>query len=230
MAKQPTTFERCSCGKVVTTKGSARIHRAGSLHKNARRIRALLSTPCITLQNIGDRIGISRERVRQIARSVGIDTSNAARRSVCVVNKYNRLQATSYPKYAPRGLQEKIDNFRNRGWEIIVPLTKDKVSKRLSTKTLLVNGYTTQVSVISKAFRPDKKCHVYYYHTGKPRRKADFYIYHISPKNDTYIVPASYFEETSVENVYIPYARIENYNNIPQRNWSQWLENWGQLG
>lgn len=70
---RPRKYERhqppwvCECG--MTLKRRQR-HYASVYHVNALRIRALLQQDCLTFLEIGKRLGISKERVRQIAENL----------------------------------------------------------------------------------------------------------------------------------------------------------------
>jgi hypothetical protein len=48
-------------------------HQRGTFHQQHRRLKALLQNPCVTFGEIGKRFGISRERVRQLAKAIGIE-------------------------------------------------------------------------------------------------------------------------------------------------------------
>lgn len=68
----------CTCGYVGLPghRNSAR-HQISALHVHAQGLRDLLATDGITFREIGDRLGITRERVRQIAQRLGYTSGHA---------------------------------------------------------------------------------------------------------------------------------------------------------
>src|SRR5262245_3499655 len=71
------------CGLLIRSKN--KLHTQSTYHRQAKRIKALLAQECMTLEEIGKRIGVTRERVRQIAQLIGVDTSPASRTTVCTL-------------------------------------------------------------------------------------------------------------------------------------------------
>jgi hypothetical protein len=68
----------CECGLT----GAGRSHRYHGLsvyHRQHRRIKGLLSNDSLSFADIGDRLGITRERVRQIAQQLGRATGRERR-------------------------------------------------------------------------------------------------------------------------------------------------------
>ena len=57
-----------------------------TLRKTTRTVvtSARQKNPCATLQQISDEVGVTRERVRQILRDVGLPTAHLVRRYVCL--------------------------------------------------------------------------------------------------------------------------------------------------
>jgi transcriptional regulator with XRE-family HTH domain len=60
---------KCECGFPGACR-NRRLHRLSVYHRQHRRIKKLLSNDSLTLAEIGERLGITRERVRQIARQL----------------------------------------------------------------------------------------------------------------------------------------------------------------
>jgi transcriptional regulator with XRE-family HTH domain len=62
-------------------------HHVNSIfHKEGARIRALLAANCLTQTEIAKRVGLTRERIRQIAKKIGFPTGRE-REKVCRLNK-----------------------------------------------------------------------------------------------------------------------------------------------
>jgi hypothetical protein len=81
--KKHDTF-LCECGMTVAKASGT--HFTSRFHQLALRITALLKTDCLSFAEIGDRIGVSRQRVHQIAKNLGC-TPGRVRQKVCAVRK-----------------------------------------------------------------------------------------------------------------------------------------------
>ena len=71
----------CACGVKLKCGTGLPQHKKSLLHRRATRLRALLDT-CLNFSLIGKRLGISRERVRQLASRLGYK-SGMERRAYC---------------------------------------------------------------------------------------------------------------------------------------------------
>jgi hypothetical protein len=76
--KEPIT---CECGVKLKCGTGLAQHKRSLLHCHASRLRALLDT-CLNFSVIGRRLGITRERVRQLASSLGYKPG-VERRTLC---------------------------------------------------------------------------------------------------------------------------------------------------
>lgn len=72
-----------SCGIMLAARSMSK-HRLGVFHRKNKRIRALLKKPCLTFEEIGERLDVSRQRVHLMAKAMNID--GVARRQVCITN------------------------------------------------------------------------------------------------------------------------------------------------
>lgn len=68
----------CECGFPASDR-NRRPHRLSVYHRQHRRIKRLLSNNSLTFADIGDKFGITRERVRQIAKQLGIPSGRQRR-------------------------------------------------------------------------------------------------------------------------------------------------------
>ena len=76
---------QCQCGLMLYSgHANAARHIESAYHLHAERIKALLAANCLSFAEIGKRIGVSRERVRQIAKKLGCETGRKRHR-VCVL-------------------------------------------------------------------------------------------------------------------------------------------------
>src|SRR5215475_14968682 len=69
--KRVSKVMTCECGFPGADR-SQRYHRLSVYHRQHRRIWGLLSSDSLSFADIGVRLGITRERVRQIARQLGM--------------------------------------------------------------------------------------------------------------------------------------------------------------
>jgi hypothetical protein len=68
----------CTCGRVLnTTSGGLSRHKNSITCKNAKLVRAMLENSDVSFADVGRRVGLSRERIRQIAKRMGFGASRA---------------------------------------------------------------------------------------------------------------------------------------------------------
>jgi hypothetical protein len=85
----------CDCGSEQTVgQLESQQHQSSVRHKHHKRIAILLMKPCVTLSEIGNRLGVSRERARQIAASYGLRGFN--RMHVCTLERANEFFKTYF--------------------------------------------------------------------------------------------------------------------------------------
>lgn len=84
----------CECGVRLKSGSGLPQHKRSLLHRHATRLRALLDT-CLNFSMIGRRLGISRERVRQLASALGYE-SGIERRTLCRL-KIGEAEAVDSP-------------------------------------------------------------------------------------------------------------------------------------
>lgn len=77
---------QCECGWVLKTHTSHSSHRRSAVHLYGPRIRILLEEDCLSFAEIGKRLRITRERVRQIARLLGFKSGHQ-RQDSCRVKR-----------------------------------------------------------------------------------------------------------------------------------------------
>lgn len=77
-------------------------HTRSVFHRKAKLIRAMLERNCITHAEIAKRIGLSRERVRQLARLMGF-ADGRSRHAVCRMERRRREMAEFFVEAQRRG-------------------------------------------------------------------------------------------------------------------------------
>lgn len=76
-----TTGFQCDCGLLLRGSTQYRQHRRSAIHAFGPRIRRLLEHDCVSFAEIGRRLRISRERVRQIAVRLGVGSGRRRQQS-----------------------------------------------------------------------------------------------------------------------------------------------------
>jgi hypothetical protein len=173
--------ETCVCGQKIL-QGFRDYHMRSTAHRQGRRLRALLSNPCLTLEEIGKRVGVTRERVRQIATKFGVDPNT--RRPVCVLNKRTARIAKIL---ADTGLQPWCDRY---GLTLEPVLTADEKTAR--RRTCFINGHLCLIK--SCCLRPARYARqnggqgaaYVNIHPGNPEPEVAFLLFRLDP--DTWFV------------------------------------------
>lgn len=204
------------CGQQVRSSQSS-LHRQGVFHQQSQRIKALLDQECMTFTEIGDRLGVSRERVRQIAKELGI--IGQPRKMVCTIRrrKQKRVQVVK-ERFHPKLMKR-----------LVVCGVTDVDFLSVQSSSIVINGKRVAITQSTKLQRMYPTGIVVYAHIGTrgswTREGYDYLIAYVIPKNDCYVIPASWLPS----NVYIPYGRIKNCFGGNQRDWTQWLERFDLL-
>ncbi len=158
-----------SCRPVL--RRNSMIHRKSVLHKHSRRLRALLAKDCMTYSEIGARLGITRERVRQLAGEMGLPPIGRMRQTSCTTNKRMAafLRLPFVQELARRHLHASpVETHGNL---------------RFSTVQFSVNGKRVSLSRGCLHGRAKK-----YLHIKRPQRDSDIYVWTL-PNNDFLILP-----------------------------------------
>ena len=151
---------------------STSIHRKSVFHRQCRRLRALLAKDCLTYSEIGTRLGISRERVRQLADAISVPHIGRMRQTSCTRNK--RMAAFRSLPF----VQELVSHgFR------VEPI--ESLNHRPSSVMFSVNG--RRVS-LSSACTHGGSSRGPYLNIYKPQRQSDIYVWTL-PNNDFLILP-----------------------------------------
>lgn len=99
------------CGFEIERRGVTR-HTRSVLHQKGRLIRAMLERTCITHAEIARRIGVTRERVRQLAQQMGF-AAGRSRHAVCRMERQQREMGEFFLKAQERGFQVELLNARS---------------------------------------------------------------------------------------------------------------------
>lgn len=95
----PKPRVKCECGMIVR---GPKPHKAGFWHKNYRRITALLSNPCMRLEEIGNRLGVTKQAVHLYATKAGLEIDQEKRRKVCTKSRRVQGERANFVKHFPK--------------------------------------------------------------------------------------------------------------------------------
>jgi hypothetical protein len=157
----------CECGFPLSSAGQGvYAHRRSPYHRHHRRIKALLSKNEISYAEIGARLGLTRERVRQIAEKAGMP-SRRQRQKQCVVDR--RTSAWRERK----GYREIIAKCSELGYTVMPSRRVNGTDWYLEANIFVINGRRVRI-VYTSWTRPG------YLRLQRVEAHADFYL-SISP-------------------------------------------------
>ena len=127
----------CECGFPGTDR-SHRYHRLSVYHRQHRRIRGLLSNNSLSFSDIGDRLGITRERVRQIAWQLGMK-SGRQRQEQRVLHR--RMSAW----HERRGHRELVAKCKELGYTVTPSRCDTRWGWRFEDGIVVINGWRAHI-------------------------------------------------------------------------------------
>jgi len=113
----PNSMRYCQTCRFEISKNGFKLHTLSVLHRKGRLIRAMLERNCITHAEIGRRIGLTRERVRQLALQMGF-ASGRSRHAICRMERPKKEMGEFFVKAQERGFQVERLGTRTRSASI----------------------------------------------------------------------------------------------------------------
>jgi transcriptional regulator with XRE-family HTH domain len=98
----PQSPHYCQTCRFDVHPGHFKRHTFSVVHRKAKLIRAMLERNCITQADIARRIGVSRERVRQLARQLGF-ADGRSRHAICRLERRKQAMAEFFVEAQKRG-------------------------------------------------------------------------------------------------------------------------------
>lgn len=93
-------FAICECGRNISSKlGHRKRHFRSIFHRRHKSIRALLKKNCLSFVEIGKRLGVSYERVRQINAKLGFFSGNQRSVSCSVSSSFQKWNSRHHIKF-----------------------------------------------------------------------------------------------------------------------------------
>jgi len=100
----PDNMRYCETCRFEVKKRGFKRHTLSVFHRKARLIRAMLERNCITHAEIARRIGLTRERVRQLALQMGF-ADGRSRHAICRRERRKKAMAEFFVKAEERGFE-----------------------------------------------------------------------------------------------------------------------------
>jgi hypothetical protein len=127
----------CECGLPIAH-SNRRHHQLSVYHCHYRRIKNLLSKGSLSFAKIGERVGISRERVRQIAQQLG-EASGRERREQHGMDK--RMSAW----HERKGYRELIAKCKELGYTVTPSRYDTRWGWRFEDGIVVINGWRAHI-------------------------------------------------------------------------------------
>ena len=205
----------CECGLPGAGR-SHRYHRLSVYHRQHRRIRDLLSNNSLSFADIGDKLGITRERVRQLARQLGLE-SGRQRHEQRVLHK--RMPAWQERK----GYRELIAKGKKFGYTVSPSRVDSPAGWRFQARIVVINGWRVQIVYMGTRGR--------YLAFSRSDVRADFYV-GISPIG-FFIFPSriwkTFPERTTFSPIRCPIGH-RGFTQSGRHDYLNYLEAWELLG
>ena len=182
--KSKCTISCRDCGRNISQE-QWQHHLLSRGHNNARRIKILISeAPCLSLAAIGERVGLTSERVRQIVDAMHLDVETGwDRREVCAVRR--NVKAFEESDCIAKDVADKC---RELGYSVeFIPLADGKISQY----RLRVNDRLCVIKQLSRGHTYNNTTRTYL-RMAAPSGVCDFVIAR-SPEGDWWIFPCNVY-------------------------------------
>jgi hypothetical protein len=217
--KSKLVSSKCECGQFVSQVAKA-AHLRSKIHTEATRIRALLDKKCISHSEIAKRVGLTRERVRQIAHKWGYETGRV-RGQICALEQ-SKKSTDSFDLMAI--LQEEckkhqlLFDYKPRQWK-----TAPQRANRLEKRECLINGKQCRLRTSNiTTLNGNEYITLQAIRNNKPQ---DFILYYNREVKIWLVLP---FEKRPLKMTM--FAKEEsNYGIAGVRNWRQYINAWHLL-
>jgi hypothetical protein len=209
--KQARKLRTCDCGFPLTNP-SHRYHRRSVYHRHYRRIKDLLSEDFHTFSEIGERFGITRERVRQMAQQLGMASGRQRREQ--------RALHERMPRWSKRkGYRELIAKGKEFGYTVTPSRVDGPKGWRFQARDVVINGWRAHIVYLRTRGR--------YLAFGRSDARADFYV-GVSPIG-FFIFPSEVWktfpERTSFAPIACP-AGKRGFTHSNRHDYLNYLEAW----
>lgn len=188
----------------------------------------MFDDPQFSFQQIGQKFGLTKQRIAQLAKELGINAKQRQRERT--LTREPRLIEQDYPP----GVQAVLEKIRRCGNRVL-PYNMAQPNRRglrRSQRMVLVNGALCAIQLRpAQKFRPNGREYVRFDIGPETRRaKAAVFAMLRGRTKKLYVVPTNHLRNVSA--VYIPadgkYA--VGSGKKPRRNWTRYENAWHLLG
>lgn len=190
-------------------------HEQGQGHRNRRRIIALLDQQCLTLREISQRLGVSFQRVHQIARELGYDTRG--RQRACTISRRD-TRTQCIPETHPK-LMVRLEALRASGYDF--RLTHGQL-RSPTNRRVVING--TLATIHSSRANPAQapRSGRKYIRVQVTDRSAALTIIYCEFDDSVYVVPTDWLPIEA----WLPKGGEIIRSTKATRDWEQWRDRW----
>ena len=108
----PNSMRYCQTCRFQLDKRGFKRHTLSAIHRKGKLIRAMLERNCITHAEIARRIGLTRERVRQLALQMGF-AAGRSRHAICRMERRRKAMPEFFVQAQKRGFEVELLGTRN---------------------------------------------------------------------------------------------------------------------
>src|SRR5947199_3293173 len=108
----PNSMRYCQTCRFQLDKRGFKRHTLSAVHRKGKLIRAMLERNCITHAEIARRIGLTRERVRQLALQMGF-AAGRSRHAICRMERRRKAMPEFFVQAQKRGFAVELLGTRN---------------------------------------------------------------------------------------------------------------------
>jgi biotin operon repressor len=213
--KRVRTLMTCECGFPVAGR-NRRDHRLSVYHRHHRRIKNLLSKDSLSFAEIGEKLGITRERVRQIAQQLGRATGRERQQQHAMEKRMSAWRER-------KGYRELIAKCNELGYTVTPSRYPTRGGWGFEDPIVVINGWRVHIVYIRTKDR--------YLVFRRSVVRADFHV-GISPIG-FFIFPSKVWktfpEGTSFSPIPCPIGR-RGATRSQRHDYLNYLEAWKLLG
>jgi len=212
--KRVMKLMKCECGFTVAGP-NRRQHRRSIYHRQHRRIKNLLSDNSLSFAEIGNRVGMERERVRQVARQLGMASGRQRQ-------EQRKLHQHMSAWHERKGYRELIAKGKELGYAVTPSRLDTPGGWRFEDRIVVLNGWRARIVYVSTKGR--------YLAFKRSAVRADFYV-GISPIG-FFIFPAKVWKTFPTATAFSPVPcpiSQRGFTSSNRHDYLNYLEAWKLL-
>jgi len=207
----------CECGVTIIRPYHAS-HQRSVMHRHWRRLHALLSEECISYEEIGQRLGITRERVRQYHQAIaGTPGLGGQRRTVCTLRSRDQRW---------REIPDIATLLTTCPLPVVPILTSTPLGYALNTVTIM--GQRCIIRHVSLTGPEGRYMAI---HRSQPQNVgADFVLYLLPNDRGWLVIPRDRCPTRGTQVSLQPLTGGRGFTKHARHDWREYLNAWHLLG